>query len=187
MGFAIASRAAARGANVTLVAGPVALATPAGVARVDVESADEMRRALANALTDADALVMAAAVADFRPAKPSASKIKKNGKEPPAIALARNADLIAEIGGKRTGKKPVLVAFALETGDDAAVVRYAKEKLAAKKVDVVVANAAHESLGKTDNRVALVDANGSTPFVAAAKEEIADVILDRVASLLAEG
>lgn len=184
MGFAIASRAAARGADVVLVAGPVALPTPPGVARVDVESAEDMRRELASALGGADALVMAAAVADFRPAQASATKIKKGDKEPPAIALAKNPDLLAEIGQKRTGKRPVLVGFALETGDDAAVVRYAKDKLVAKKVDVVVANAAHQSLGREDNRVALVDAKGATPFVAAAKEEVADLILDRVRQLL---
>lgn len=184
MGFAIASRAAARGATVTLVAGPVALPTPAGVARVDVESAEEMRRALGKAVAGADALVMAAAVADFRPANPSATKIKKNGGRAPSIELTKNADLIAEIGGKRSGKKPVLVAFALETGDDATVLRYAKDKLAAKKVDVVVANAAHESLGKEDNRISLVDKKGASPFVSGAKDAVADAILDRVSALL---
>ena len=188
MGFAVAERAVARGANVTLVAGPVALPTPSGVERRDVETAEQMRAALADVLgvdqSGADAVVMAAAVADFRPLSASASKIKKDGGEPPAIALARNPDLIAEIAARRSGKAPVLVAFALETGDDAQVIGYATKKLAQKKVDLVVANAAHESLGQTENRVALVDASGSSPFVSGRKDVIADRILDRLAAIL---
>lgn len=188
MGFAVAARAAARGAEVDLVAGPVSLATPAGVRRVDVESAEQMRAALARVLPGADALVMAAAVADFRPATAQAAKIKKDeGGGAPPIALAQNPDLIAEIGRARgAANKPVLVAFALETGDDAAVLGYARKKLVAKKVDLVVANAAHESLGKDENRVAFVSAHGNEqgdePFVAASKDGVADRILDRVAA-----
>ncbi len=203
MGFAIAARAAARGATVVLVAGPVALATPPGVSRRDVESAEEMRRAVSVALGDdlslADALVMAAAVADFRPAARSAEKIKKD-QAAEALALEQNADIIAEIGAKRSGASPVLVGFALETGDDGAVLAYAKNKLAQKRVDLVVANAAHESLGKATNRVAFVGkpevraagaadgpkgaATAVDPFVEADKETIADRILDRVAEAL---
>jgi phosphopantothenoylcysteine decarboxylase/phosphopantothenate--cysteine ligase len=179
MGFALAARAAARGANVVLIAGPVALATPGGVDRRDVGTAEEMRGALAQALPGADALVMAAAVADFKPAAPSATKIKK-GTEAPVFTLTKNPDLIAEIAAQRTGPKPFLVAFALETGDDAQVLAYATKKLTQKGVDLVVANAAHESLGQAENRVALVDASGATPFMAAPKEAIADRILDRV-------
>ncbi len=188
MGFALAERAAARGAKVTLVAGPVALPTPAGVERRDVETAEQMRAALATVLgTDqrgADAVVMAAAVADFRPISASATKIKKDGGEPPAIGLARNPDLIAEIAAHRSARPPVLVAFALETGDDAQVLAYATKKLAQKKVDLVVANAAHESLGQSENRIALVDASGASPFVAARKDVVADRILDRLAGML---
>jgi len=188
MGFSLAARAAARGAEVILVAGPVALATPAGVERRDVETAEQMRATLAGLLgpdqTGADALVMAAAVADFRPASASATKIKKDAGEPPPIGLARNPDLIAEIAGKRSGKRPILVAFALETGADEQVIAYATKKLAHKKVDLIVANAAHESLGRDENRVALVDGVGASPFLAGDKDVLADRILDRVASLL---
>jgi phosphopantothenoylcysteine decarboxylase / phosphopantothenate---cysteine ligase len=189
MGFAIAARAAARGAQVVLIAGPVGLSTPPGVERRDVQTAEEMRAALANALgpnlSGADALVMAAAVADFRPGAPSATKIKKEGAaEPPPIGLVKNPDLIAEIAARRSGARPVLVAFALETGDDAQVIAYATRKLAQKKVDVIVANAAHESLGRSENRVALVDVSGASPFVADSKEALADRILDRVADAL---
>ena len=188
MGFALAERAAARGAKVVLVAGPVALATPRGVERRDVETAEQMRAELRAVLgadgAGADALVMAAAVADFRPAVASTTKIKKDGGEPPAIGLTRNPDLIAEIAGSRSGKRPVLVAFALETGDDAQVIGYATKKLAQKQVDVIVANAAHESLGQAENRVALVDASGASPFVSARKDVVADRILDRIVTLL---
>jgi phosphopantothenoylcysteine decarboxylase/phosphopantothenate--cysteine ligase len=191
MGFAIAARAVARGATVVLVAGPVALPTPRGVERRDVETAGQMGAALDAALGPdlggADALVMAAAVADFRPASPSATKIKKAALPPKAIDLARNPDLIAGIAARRSGKLPVLVAFALETGDDASVLSYAKTKLAAKKVDLVVANAAHESLGHDDNRAAIVAESGATPFVSATKDALADLVLDRVAAALRGG
>ena len=134
-------------------------------------------------LAGADALVMAAAVADYRPNAASNVKIKKSaGSGPPTIAFAENPDLIAEIGARRTGARPVLVAFALETGDDATVLGYARKKLAAKKVDFVVANAAHESLWKTTNRVAIVGADDASPFVSAGKDTIADLIVDRVAA-----
>jgi phosphopantothenoylcysteine decarboxylase/phosphopantothenate--cysteine ligase len=189
MGFAVAARAAARGAEVTLVAGPVAIATPAGVKRIDVESAEQMQTAIAAAvgadLSRVDAVVMAAAVADFRASATSATKIKKEA-GPPSIALAKNPDILADLGAKRDGaKRPVLVGFALETGDDAAVLAYAKKKLAAKKIDLVVANAAHESLGQATNRVAIVGHDGPAPFTAGTKDEVADRILDRVAAAFA--
>lgn len=184
MGFAIAAAAAARGARVTLVAGPVTVATPPSVVRVDVETAEEMRAALAAALVDADALVMAAAVADFRPAAAAAAKIKKAAGGPPVITLAENVDLIAEIASQRTGARPALVAFALETGDDATVLAYAQKKLAAKKVDLVVANAASDSLGRDTNRIAFVDAAGASPFASGDKGAVATMIVDRVAKLV---
>jgi phosphopantothenoylcysteine decarboxylase/phosphopantothenate--cysteine ligase len=190
MGFALAERAAARGAaEVTLIAGPVTLATPRGVRRIDVESAIEMQRAIDDVmgsdLSKADALIMAAAVGDFRAAAPSASKIKKGAGAAPVLALAKNPDLLAAVGARRTAGRPVLIGFALETGDDAAVLAYAAEKLAAKKVDVVVANAAHESLGQDTNRVALVGAEGADRFETGTKDHVADRILDEVARRLA--
>ena len=183
MGFAIAGAAAARGADVTLIAGPVSLATPPGVTRRDVESAEQMQRALDDVMGDdlakVAALIMAAAVADFRAAQASTTKIKK-GAGTPTLALVKNPDLLAAIGARRTGARPVLVGFALETGDDAAVLAYAKAKLDAKKVDVVVANAAHDSLGHTTNRVALVTKDGAQPFTDGAKDDLANRILDEV-------
>lgn len=188
MGFAIAARAVARGATVTLIAGPVGLATPAGVKRVDVESAEQMQRAVDEVmgpeLGNVDALVMAAAVADFRAAEASTTKIKKEGGVP-SIVLAKNPDILAALGARRGGKRPVLVGFALETGDDALVLAYAKAKVASKKVDFVVANAAHESLGHATNRVAIVSADGTAePFAVGTKDEVADRILAEVARRL---
>jgi phosphopantothenoylcysteine decarboxylase/phosphopantothenate--cysteine ligase len=180
MGFAIAARAAARGADVTLISGPVALSTPAGVRRIDVESAEQMQRAVDDAmgpdLGKVDALVMAAAVADFRAAQPSDTKIKKDDGAP-SVALVKNPDILAAVGKRRAGSRPVLVGFALETGDDTHVLAYAKAKVAAKKVDFVVANAAHESLGQTTNRVAFVSADGAEPFAVGTKDDVADRIL----------
>ena len=187
MGFAIAERAAARGADVTLVAGPVALATPHGVKRVDVRGAVAMQAALQQALgTDlsrADALVMAAAVADHRPAETSPSKIKKSD-ERIAIELVKNPDLLAEVGAARGGRRPVLVGFAVETADRAGLVSYAKRKLSQKKVDLVVANPAGESFGRDDNQATLVSASGAEALEPMSKLALADVVLDRVRDLL---
>ncbi len=189
MGFAIAARAAARGAAVTLVAGPVALETPRGVRRVDVRSALEMRAALDAALggdPGADALVMAAAVADYRPASPSAAKIKKSGGGLPAIALAENPDLLAELGAQRGERaRPVLVGFALETGTADDVLAYAARKLSDKRVDLVVANHADASLGRDDNDAALVSADGVARLGVLGKPALADRILDAVLARLA--
>jgi phosphopantothenoylcysteine decarboxylase/phosphopantothenate--cysteine ligase len=186
MGFAIAERAAARGADVTLVAGPVALAAPFGVKRVDVRGAVAMQAALWQALgTDlsrADALIMAAAVSDHRPAEPSTSKIKK-GDERVTLELVRNPDLLAEVGAARGGRRPVLVGFAVESERGAALVSYAKRKLGEKRVDLVVANPAGESFGRDDNEATLVTTGGAQPLPAMSKLALADVILDRVRAL----
>jgi phosphopantothenoylcysteine decarboxylase / phosphopantothenate---cysteine ligase len=187
MGFAVAERAAARGADVTLVAGPVTLATPAGVKRVDVRGAVTMRQALWQAmgldLSKADALVMSAAVADHRPVETSASKIKKSD-EHATIELVKNPDLLAEVGAARAGKRPVLVGFAVETEGGDALVAYARRKLRDKHVDVVVANEASDSFGREDNRAILVTASEATPLPTMSKASLADVLLDRVRALL---
>lgn len=183
MGFAIAERASLRGAQVTLISGPVALSTPFGVRRVDVRSADEMRNAMWQALGDdlsgADALVMAAAVGDFRPSEKHKKKLKKDG-APGAIALAENPDLLAEVGAKRTGRGPLLVGFALETGTDPEVIAYARKKLGTKKVDFVVANAANESLGRDDNRAFFVSRSSEESLSRMSKVALADEILTKV-------
>ena len=190
MGFALAERAAARGATVTLVAGPVARSTPAGVSRVDVTSALEMQEALKRAMVGVDALIMAAAVADYRPVQASAIKWKK-GHAPEALQLRENPDIVGELGAERAGRgdrcnrsRPVLVAFALETGDRDHVVAEARRKRVRKQVDLVVANAAHVALGGDDTEVFLVDGEQATPLGQRTKIETADAILDRTLLLL---
>jgi phosphopantothenoylcysteine decarboxylase/phosphopantothenate--cysteine ligase len=184
MGFAVAERAAARGADVTLLAGPVSLPNPHGVRRVDVRGTTAMRAALWHALgpdlTRADALVMAAAVADYRPAESSPTKMKK-GAECVALDLVRNPDLLAEIGEARgSGLRPVLVGFAVETEAGDALLASARQKLAAKHLDLVVANLAAESFGRADNRATLVSAAAVEALPALSKASLADVLLDRV-------
>ena len=187
MGFAVAERAASRGAEVTLVAGPVSLPTPHGVKRVDVRGAVTMRQALWQAmgldLTKVDALVMAAAVADHRPVETSASKLKK-ADDRVTLELVKNPDLIAEVGAARAGKRPVLVGFAVETEGGEALVAYARRKLEEKHVDVVVANEASDSFGREDNRATLVTAAEVKPLPTMSKASLADVLLDSVRALL---
>ncbi len=186
MGFALAARAAARGAQTTLIAGPVALETPHGVHRIDVRSAIAMRSALWQALgpelSGADALVMTAAVADYRPAEAHASKMKRSG-APMTIELVPNPDILAEMGSARASRAPVLVGFAVETDTDDRVVASALNKLESKRVDLVVANHAHDAFGKDDNRATLVTRGGADALGVLSKSDLADRILDRVLSL----
>jgi phosphopantothenoylcysteine decarboxylase/phosphopantothenate--cysteine ligase len=188
MGFASAERAAARCASVTVVAGPVERPTPAGVRRIDVRGALAMRDAIWGAagsdLSQIDALVMSAAVADYRPAEVSAAKIKKEG-DTASIALVKNPDLLAEIGAARAGRRPVLVGFALETKTAEALVAYARGKLAAKRVDLVVANEASTALAGDDNRATIVTQADAEALGTMSKHALADVILDRVKRELA--
>ncbi len=187
MGFAVARRAAARGAEVTLIAGPVSLPTPAGARRVDVRSAISMRSALWQALgpdlSHADALVMSAAVSDYRPTEEHASKQKKQGLTG-TIDLTRNPDLLAEIGAARSGTTPVLVGFAVETDTDTRIVQYAEKKLREKRVDLVVANHARESFGRDDNRAFFVSKEGARAQGPSSKLELADRLLDELRARL---
>jgi phosphopantothenoylcysteine decarboxylase/phosphopantothenate--cysteine ligase len=189
MGFAIAERAAQRGAKVTLIAGPVGLATPPGVERIDVRSAEAMRLALFQALgadlTGADALIMAAAVADFRPVTTSPEKLRREG-EGLTLDLVPNPDLLAEVGRARRGERPVLVGFALETSSDEKAVASARGKLMAKRVDLVVANRAHESVGLDETRVLLVGARTCEIIERTPKRVAADRLLDWVSAELAQ-
>ncbi len=168
------------------LAEPVSRATPAGVTRVDVTSALEMQAALEKAMVGVDALVMAAAVADFRPVQASAIKWKK-GHAPQALQLTENPDLLAALGAARgEARRPVLVGFALETGDRDHVLAEARGKRVRKKVDLIVANAAHIALGGDDTEVFLVDGEQATPLGPRSKTETADAILDRTLHLLKE-
>ena len=187
MGFALAERARAFGAKVTLIAGPVNLPTPPGVQRIDVRSTLSMRSALWQALSPdlsaADALIMTAAVADYRPAQSHSTKLKR-GAEPMSVELLPNPDLLEEIGHARKDRKPILIGFALETDIDEKVIQLARGKLAAKHVDMVVANHASESLGKDDIRAMLVSPTDCSPLPLLSKEQAADRILAWLAGRL---
>jgi phosphopantothenoylcysteine decarboxylase/phosphopantothenate--cysteine ligase len=183
MGFALAERAAARGARVWLVAGPVALATPAGVDRVDVRSAREMDAAIEARFDEADAIVMSAAVADYRPAAAATDKLKKPDDEADfVLRLVQNPDILAALGARRgSAKRPVLVGFALETQ---ALLANARSKLTKKRADLIVANHAEDGLGTDDNVATLVSAEGDEALGRLDKRALADAILDRVVAQL---
>ncbi len=181
MGFAIAEAARDRGARVTLVTGPVALDTPQGVVRHDVTTVAEMLSALEAATRKADALIMAAAPADFRPASPAAQKMKKaKGQESLTIELAKNPDILASLpgGGVRVG-------FAAETENLAA---NAVEKIGAKRLHFIVANdvtAAGSGFGTDTNQVTIFHADGrSEALPLMSKYAVAHAILDRVKARL---
>lgn len=183
-GYALARTAAARGARVTLVSANVALPDPAGAETVAVGSAEEMREAVVKAAGSADAVVMAAAVADFRPSGYRDSKIKKTeGTEPEPIRLVKNPDILAELGRiRRPGQ--VVVGFAAETDD---VLANGRAKLARKGSDLLVVNQVGENLtfGRPDNAATILGADGSrTEVPRGAKEALAEVVWDLVAARL---
>ncbi|HUO51473.1 MAG TPA: bifunctional phosphopantothenoylcysteine decarboxylase/phosphopantothenate--cysteine ligase CoaBC [Gemmatimonadaceae bacterium] len=182
MGVAVAAAAWRRGADVTLVAGPLEVEPPAGVRVVPVESTAEMASAVAAELPAADVLVMAAAPADFRAAAPVGFKIKKSS-APDAIALAAATDILAETRGRRK-QGAVVVGFALETDD---LERNAKAKLEAKGLDLIVVNDAKEpgaGFAVETNRVTLIGRGGAIePLALMPKRELADVLLDRIEAL----
>ncbi len=185
MGVAIAAAAQRRGAQVTLILGPSSIAPPIGVVTSSVENAAQLQWALKSAVADADAVIMTAAVADYRPARPADHKLKRSelGKEI-ALELVANPDLLSELGRARKGRHPVLVGFAAETND---VVANAHKKLVAKRVDLIVANDVSEAgagFAVDTNHVLLVDAEGSHEVPPGPKSEVAHRILDRVLPLL---
>jgi phosphopantothenoylcysteine decarboxylase/phosphopantothenate--cysteine ligase len=164
----------------------VALATPSGVERVDVRSALDMQAALARVLGEglggADALVMCAAVSDYRPRVVSPGKLKRSSADL-ALELVPNPDLLAEIGRARAGSKPLLVGFAVETERGAALERAARLKLVQKRVDVIIANEASDALGTDDTRAVIVTANAAEPL-AGPKTGVADQIVEHLARAL---
>ena len=180
MGFALAGEAARRGADAVLVSGPAALTDPSGVRVVRVESAAQMYEAVKNEWADAHALVMAAAVADYRPVDPSTRKRKK-GDAPLAVELERTTDILAELG---TGKgSRILVGFAAETED---VLERAKEKLERKGLDFIVANRVsgdEDAMGADASRAWIVDSNATEALPVLEKGVLAGRILDRLAKM----
>jgi phosphopantothenoylcysteine decarboxylase/phosphopantothenate--cysteine ligase len=181
MGFALASAAAARGADVVLVAAPTELVTPPGVTRVDVTTALELHAAVLARVDEVDVVIKAAAVADFRPADVATSKLKKDAGVP-TISLVPNPDVLAELGQRRgEADTPVLVGFAAETDD---VEAGGRAKLRAKRADLLVVNdvgASDAGFEVDTNRVVVLDRRGgrvALPF--GTKRAVADGILDRV-------
>jgi phosphopantothenoylcysteine decarboxylase / phosphopantothenate---cysteine ligase len=182
-GYAVARAAAARGAKVTLVAANVALDDPAGAQVVRVTSALEMRDAVLAAAAEAAAVVMAAAVADYRPETRSGTKIKKPG-APPQLRLVQNPDILRELSSNRAAPGQVVVGFAAETGD---VLANGRAKLAAKGCDLLVVNQVGGGLafGTDDNEAVVLAADGGeTPVPRGPKDVLADVIWDLVAARL---
>jgi phosphopantothenoylcysteine decarboxylase/phosphopantothenate--cysteine ligase len=183
MGVALAEAAWRRGAAVDLIAGPLSVAPPAGVSVHAIESTEEMAAAVERLLPESDVLVMAAAPADFRPASPVPSKIKKTS-APPSLVLAPTPDILH---ATKTARRPgaVIVGFALETDD---VLANGKQKLATKDLDMIVVNDATEpaaGFGGDTNRVTLLLRDGREerlPLLL--KRDVADAILDRVETLL---
>ncbi|OCC25449.1 peptidase [Croceicoccus estronivorus] len=176
-GFAIAGWAAALGARVTLVAGPVSLATPPGVDRIDVQTAVEMSEAVKKTLP-VDIAVMVAAVADWRVDRIAEVKMKKREMAPPALRLTENPDILANLaaGGKRPG---LIVGFAAETDN---VIEYAKDKRKRKGADWIVANdVSGDVMGGTHNRVHLVTAEGVESWDDLPKGEVARLLVERIA------
>jgi len=186
-GFALAQAAVDRGAAVTLVAGPTHLATPVGAKRVDVRTVEEMRDAVLEVSSTADALLMAAAVGDYGPVERAAEKMKKRADDV-TLRLTRTPDVLAAVAEQRagTGRPRVVVGFAAETEH---LLENARQKLAAKNLDLIVANdvtAADAGFGVETNCVVLLTAGGEpTELPLMSKSAVAERILDRVVELLA--
>ncbi|MFJ2777031.1 bifunctional phosphopantothenoylcysteine decarboxylase/phosphopantothenate--cysteine ligase CoaBC [Kitasatospora sp. NPDC087315] len=184
-GYALAATAAARGARVTLISANAEPADPAGVDVVHVSTALELRDAALKAAADADAVVMAAAVADFRPAEYATGKIKKvEGVEPAPVALVRNPDILAELSAHRARSGQLVVGFAAETDD---VLANGRAKLARKGCDLLVVNEVGngKAFGTDVNEAVVLGSDGSETVVPVGpKEALADVVWDLIAKRL---
>lgn len=179
MGYAVAQAAREAGAEVTLISGPVSLPTPAGVARVDVRTAQEMFEAVKKDVEGADIFISAAAVADYRVRNPAAQKIKKaNGHL--SLELEENPDILAWVAAQPN--PPFCIGFAAETEK---LAQHAREKRAKKKIPLIAANLATETLGKDENSITLYDDRGEHPLGRGHKLELARKLLEHAASMLA--
>jgi phosphopantothenoylcysteine decarboxylase/phosphopantothenate--cysteine ligase len=180
MGYAVAEAARDRGASVTLVSAPTALPKPPGITNVDINTAEEMLRAVQQAVKGADALIMAAAVADFRPARASSKKIKRQDLSDLTLELEKTPDILAQVKGDF-----IRVGFAAESNN---IIANAKDKIARKSLDLIVANditAPGCGFGTDTNRVSIIDAKGKVENLEMLpKRDVADKLLDRVTHLL---
>lgn len=183
MGYAIAEAAQARGARVVLVTGPTTIPAPRGVEIVPVETAEEMTKALSARLSWSTVVIMAAAVADFRPKRPASQKLKKQGKIETTLDLERTTDILAALSTQRTTQ--LLVGFAAETND---LLAHAAEKLKTKGIDLIVANDVTRpggGFGSEQNAATLIDRQGQvTELPLKPKRELADNILDAARRLV---
>jgi phosphopantothenoylcysteine decarboxylase/phosphopantothenate--cysteine ligase len=177
MGFAVARAAAEAGAEVTLVSGPVGLATPPRVRRIDVVSATDMRRAVLDAAANCDIFVAVAAVADYRPAQTAAQKLKKSALQLD-LALVRNPDILAEVA--TLPDAPFTVGFAAETE---AVAEHARAKRVAKGVDMIAANRVGDGLGfdSADNALHVIWSGGERELPLTGKDRLARQLVALIA------
>jgi phosphopantothenoylcysteine decarboxylase/phosphopantothenate--cysteine ligase len=183
-GHAIAAAASAAGADVTLVSGPVTVPDPPGVRIVKVESARDMLAAVEAALP-VDVGIFAAAVADWRVAQAGQQKLKKGAGGPPSLGLIENPDVLATIAGRKTKRPQLVIGFAAETEK---VVEHAREKRARKRCDWILANdvsADSGVMGGDRNTIHLVTADGVEDWPTQTKDEVARMLIDRVAAVLA--
>ena len=184
MGFALANAASRLGGSVTLISGPAHLETPAGVARIDVETAQEMLTVVEKSLDDTDIFIGAAAVCDVRPAKPSMNKLKKSIDNLSAIELTENADIIKAVSNNR--RRPTLViGFAAETDS---VLENAKEKLLSKSLDAVIANcvANGDIFGQDNTQVTFIQNDMQNPLPPGTKAEVAMEIMTLISEFLSK-
>lgn len=183
MGFALAEECAARGYDVTLVAGPVSLSCSPSINRINVESAREMYEAATKAFPATDAAILCAAVADYRPLTQADEKIKRENKSDLTIELTANPDIAASLGKMKTGKQ-VLVGFALETNDEEV---NAKKKLDKKNLDFIVLNSTRNegtTFGYNDNQISIISRKEQIDFEKKPKSEVAKDIVDHLETYL---
>jgi phosphopantothenoylcysteine decarboxylase/phosphopantothenate--cysteine ligase len=185
MGYAIAEAARKRGAEVILVSGPTSLPAPSGVEVIPVETAEEMLKQLSSRLSWSTVVVMAAAVADFRPRQIAPQKLKKQGRRSATLELEQTTDILSTISGQRTTQ--LLIGFAAETHD---LLPNARAKLASKGLDLIVANDVTRpgaGFGSDFNAATLIDRDGHTTDIPLkSKRELADDILDAIRRLLVD-
>jgi len=179
MGYAVARAAQEAGAHVTLVSGPVSLATPPGVARVDVRTADEMFEQVKKAAPESDVFISVAAVADYKVRNASSQKMKKANGMPVTLELAENPDILAHVAAMKNA--PFCVGFAAESED---LEKNAREKLARKKIPLIAANLAQDALGADENAIRLYDQRGAHDLGRGPKLELARKLVAHVAALL---
>ena len=177
MGYTVAEVAASRGHNVTLISGPSPLEPPSGVRFIKVVSAEQMCEQTLKSIEGADALIMSAAVADFRPADRLDTKLKKEGRQRLTINLVRTPDILVEVARHReaSGTSLVTVGFALEDGIDE--VEKAAEKLRRKRLDLIVLNSL-DSMGAEESKFLLLASDGRAKRLSASKRRLAEEILD---------